>query len=83
VGQMKIAFIGVGGIAGNYRRSLKRLNQPVAAVCDIDPARAEQVASEEGARSSASPGGPVAQAALAVQPVPGDLGALQHLQAGQ
>jgi predicted dehydrogenase len=48
---MKIAFIGVGGIAGNYRRSLKRLNQPIAAVCDIDPVRAEQVASEEGARS--------------------------------
>jgi predicted dehydrogenase len=48
---MKIGMIGVGGIAGNYRRSLKRLGQPVAAVCDVDPARAAQVAGEEEAHS--------------------------------
>jgi predicted dehydrogenase len=48
---MKIGMIGVGGIAGNYRQSLKRLGQPVAAVCDLDEARARQVASEESAQS--------------------------------
>jgi predicted dehydrogenase len=48
---MKIAMIGVGGIAGNYRQSLKRLGQPVAAVCDVNAERARQVASEEGAQS--------------------------------
>ena len=26
---MKIAFIGVGGIAGNYRRSLNQLERPI------------------------------------------------------
>jgi len=31
---MKIAFIGAGGIAGNYRNSLKNLNRPIAAICD-------------------------------------------------
>src|SRR5213082_2598144 len=46
---MKLTFIGVGGIAGNYRRSLKRLEQPIAAVCDIDADRAGQVAAEESA----------------------------------
>jgi myo-inositol 2-dehydrogenase / D-chiro-inositol 1-dehydrogenase len=48
---MKIGMIGVGGIAGNYRQSMKRLGQPVAAVCDLDEARARQVAAEEGAQS--------------------------------
>ena len=46
---MKIAFIGVGGIAGNYRGSLKRLQQPVAAICDINADRAESVANDENA----------------------------------
>jgi predicted dehydrogenase len=46
---MKIAFIGVGGIAGNYRHSLKELRRPVAAVCDINADRANQVAAEENA----------------------------------
>ena len=46
---MKIAFIGVGGIAGNYRRSLKQLQRPIAAVCDINAERAETVAHEEKA----------------------------------
>ncbi len=46
---MKIAFIGVGGIAGNYRRSLKQLGRPVAAVCDINGERAAVVAAQENA----------------------------------
>ena len=46
---MKIAFIGVGGIAGNYRSSLRKLEYPIAAVCDIDRERAEQIAQEESA----------------------------------
>lgn len=50
---MRIAFIGVGGIAGNYRRSLRRLEQPVAAVCDLNAERAAQIAAEEGAHSYA------------------------------
>jgi predicted dehydrogenase len=46
---MRIGFIGVGGIAGNYRASLKKLGVPIAAVCDINQARVETVAQEEGA----------------------------------
>ena len=46
---MKIAFIGVGGIAGNYRRSLKQLEHPIAAVCDINAERAAVIATEENA----------------------------------
>jgi len=46
---MKIAFIGVGGIANNYRRSLKQLERPIAAVCDINGSRASQIAVEENA----------------------------------
>ena len=46
---MKIAFVGVGGIAGNYRESLKKLGRPIAAVCDIDEDRARQAAEEESA----------------------------------
>ncbi|MBI2195351.1 MAG: Gfo/Idh/MocA family oxidoreductase [Planctomycetes bacterium] len=46
---MKIAFIGVGGIAGNYRSSLKTLGRPVAAVCDINAERAAKAAQEESA----------------------------------
>jgi predicted dehydrogenase len=48
---MRIGFIGVGGIAGSYRGSLKRLERPVAAVCDINGERAAQVAGEHGAAS--------------------------------
>jgi predicted dehydrogenase len=48
---MKTTFIGVGGIARNYRESLKKLERPVAAVCDIDGARAKQVADEESAKA--------------------------------
>ena len=46
---LKIAFIGVGGIAGNYRRSLKQLERPIAAVCDINAERAAAIAAEEEA----------------------------------
>jgi len=48
---MKIAFVGVGGIARSYRESLKTLGKPVSAVCDIDPATAKRVAEEERARA--------------------------------
>lgn len=46
---LKIAFIGVGGIARNYRQSLQRLQRPIAAVCDIDADRAAAIAAEENA----------------------------------
>lgn len=46
---MRIAFIGVGGIAGNYRRSLKQLQRPIAAVCDINAEHAVSIAAEENA----------------------------------
>lgn len=47
---MRVGFVGVGGIAGNYRASLRRLaGVAVTAVCDVDPQRAAAVAEEEGA----------------------------------
>ena len=46
---LKIAFIGVGGIAGSYRRSLNQLERPIAAVCDINAERATTIATEENA----------------------------------
>ena len=46
---MKIAFIGAGGIASNYRNSLKNLNRPIAAICDVNPDRANQIADQENA----------------------------------
>jgi len=46
---LNIAFVGVGGIAGNYRGSLRRLQLPVTAVCDINAERAASVANEENA----------------------------------
>ena len=46
---LKIAFIGVGGIAGSYRRSLNQLERPIAAVCDINAERATAIATEENA----------------------------------
>ena len=46
---LKISFIGVGGIAGNYRRSLKQLEHPIAAVCDINADRVAAIATEENA----------------------------------
>ena len=46
---LKIAFIGVGGIASSYRGSLKRLERPIAAVCDINAERAAAIATDENA----------------------------------
>ena len=46
---MKIAFIGVGGITRSYRQSLKQLEHPIAAVCDINAERAAAIAAEENA----------------------------------
>ena len=46
---MRIGFIGVGGIATNYLRSLARLEQPVVAICDLNQERAAQVAREQNA----------------------------------
>ena len=46
---LKIAFIGVGGIAGNYRGSLKQLERPIAAVCDINAERVASIADQENA----------------------------------
>lgn len=50
---MKIAMIGVGGIAGNYRDSLKKLGREreVIGICDINQERAQSVAQEHGARA--------------------------------
>ncbi len=44
---MRIAFIGVGGIAGNYRNCLSTLQRPITAVCDVDDAVAEKIGKEE------------------------------------
>lgn len=41
---MRIAFIGVGGIAKRYLNSVEELKQPIAAVCDINEQRAAEVA---------------------------------------
>lgn len=46
---MEIAFIGAGGIAGNYLGSLKKLETPVAAFCDVNAERVQKVADENGA----------------------------------
>ncbi len=48
---MKIAFIGAGGIAGNYRSSLKKLGLSVSCICDINEDRAKAVAKEENAKA--------------------------------
>jgi predicted dehydrogenase len=44
---MKIAFIGVGGIAANYRNCLSTLQRPLIAVCDVDDELAEKIGKEE------------------------------------
>ena len=46
---LKITFIGVGGIAGSYRGSLNQLQRPIAAVCDINAERAAAIAEDEDA----------------------------------
>jgi predicted dehydrogenase len=50
---MKIAFVGVGGIAGNYRGSLKKLGREreVVGICDLNAERAQSVADEHGAQA--------------------------------
>jgi len=48
---MKVAFIGVGGIAGSYLNSLAKLDDVhVAAVCDVNRERAESVAAKYHSR---------------------------------
>lgn len=44
---MKIAIIGVGGIAANYRNCLATLQRPLTAVCDVDDSLAEKIGKEE------------------------------------
>jgi len=44
---MKIAIIGLGGIATNYRKSLATLQRPLTAVCDIDDNVAAKIGKEE------------------------------------
>lgn len=51
---MRIGFIGAGLIAESYIASLKRLGRGVAAICEIDPRRAEQVAAGLDCRSYSS-----------------------------
>ena len=48
----RIAFIGVGGIAQEHLRSLHTIDgAQVVAVCDVDPAHAQQAAAPWGART--------------------------------
>jgi predicted dehydrogenase len=58
---MKIAFIGAGGIAGNYLGSLKKLERPVSAICDLNADRAQKVAAENNAQSYTDYKGMLAQ----------------------
>jgi predicted dehydrogenase len=44
---MRIGLIGIGGIADVYRKGLAQYNQPITAVCDINQARVDQIASAE------------------------------------
>ena len=48
---MRLGMIGLGGIAGNYRASLRKLELPLTAVCDIDPARLQAIAQEAGIKN--------------------------------
>ena len=48
---MKIGFIGVGGIAGNYLNSLGKLERGVAAFCDVNLERAGSIAEAHGGRA--------------------------------
>lgn len=52
--ELRIGFIGVGGIAQEHLRNLRQIGGArVVAVCDVDRQRAELVAGEWGARSYA------------------------------
>ena len=53
---LKITFIGVGGITRSYRQSLKQLERPIAAVCDINAERVTAIAAEENATAYTSHG---------------------------
>ena len=53
---LKITFIGVGGITRSYRQSLKQLERPIAAVCDINTERVAAIAAEENATAYTSHG---------------------------
>lgn len=44
---MRIGMIGIGGIADVYRKALKEYAQPITAVCDINPARVQEIAAIE------------------------------------
>ena len=44
---MRIGMIGIGGIADVYRKALKEYHQPISAVCDINPARVQEVVAAE------------------------------------
>lgn len=41
---MRIGIIGLGGMYRTLRRSLRKLDQPIAAVCDLDESRLQQAA---------------------------------------
>lgn len=44
---MRVGMIGIGGIADVYRKALKEYAQPITAVCDINPARVQEIAAIE------------------------------------
>ena len=46
---MRIGFIGLGWIAGVYRKGLQRIEQPISAVFDINPDQVAKFAAETGA----------------------------------
>lgn len=49
---VRLAFIGVGGIAGSHLGNLKKMTDvSVVAVCDLDQGRAEKVAADLGSRA--------------------------------
>jgi predicted dehydrogenase len=48
---MNVGFIGVGGIAGSYLRSLRALEEVrISAICDVNRVRADAVAKEHGSK---------------------------------
>lgn len=48
---LRAAIIGMGGISPMHTNALKAINIPITAVCDKDPARAEEVANKTGAQA--------------------------------
>lgn len=45
---MRVGMIGLGGIADVYRKGLRHYGQPLAAVCDINGAKVQEVSAAEG-----------------------------------